>query len=35
MGADVAMEKPPDFEGWKTLVRRIWDFGMKYRRAAA
>ncbi len=33
MTASTALAKPMDFEGWKALVRQIWDFGERYCRA--
>jgi CheY-like chemotaxis protein len=35
MGAAKVMTKPADFDGWKALVRQIWDFGGKSGQAAA
>jgi hypothetical protein len=34
MGATTVMAKPVDVEGWKALVRQIWDFGTSTRQAA-
>ena len=33
MGASVFLPKPTDFEGWQTIVRQIWDFGMEHLQA--
>ena len=30
MGANVFLPKPTDFDGWETIVRQIWDFGMEH-----
>ncbi|HTL58867.1 MAG TPA: response regulator [Candidatus Limnocylindrales bacterium] len=34
MGANVFLPKPAAFEGWQTIVRQIWDFGMEHLQAA-
>ena len=33
MGANSFIAKPFEFEGWKAVVRQIWDFGMGCLRA--
>jgi len=34
MGASTFIAKPFEFEGWKAVVRQIWDLGMEHHRSA-
>ena len=34
MGASTFIAKPFEFEGWKAVVRQIWDLGMEHLRSA-
>jgi CheY-like chemotaxis protein len=32
LGADSYLAKPPDFDGWTELARKVWDLGIKQSR---